>query len=631
MTLRNNNCFIFATGFWLSVAMCNIGVAEEAKLQQGQSQDGGVNVAWTFTQTPDAAESGLGIVDVKISDIVSKVALNYNDGRIMGWLQKDRGALSDQEKTCAESVSTLSSQGVGQKADIDINEYRLVTLNSDGTIAFINPFVGISNAKLESIIDLKAKPIDWLHVKSRMEMWVLLAEPPRLVSINLNSRKISNDISLPENAAGQAMSFDPQSQKIYVAMPSMKKLGVVDITAASPTLQLTENANVSSVIITEGSAPRQQQVLLVNSENHLSWLGNSEKIGTFDAPPIAAIYSEAASSVILALRNGKLVSFLQNGESHEIKLSHSISAMQLFDDGRRAFVVGHGYASVVDLATKSVTITASTPIDAENIIFTRNFAYALGAVSGHAAMFAIDDLKRGRNQALDVMISSAAAAVNAENGTRAGRAVASPEGTGVLVASAQDGMIYQYSEGMMAPVGSFSNYRRAALGLAIVDYSLQNIEPGHYRTTVRFTNSGKYKLLLGGIGPRFSSCGSIVVQANPKLTEQPPASFHAQLISSAAVKGTDSKVQKIRVHIVEQSPDGKKIKMAGLSDLTLLVFDKQSGWQRRSAFHEVEKGDYEATFNVPRSARYELLTSSSIANLSFVEGRLGEVPLGFEP
>ena len=64
--------------------------------------------------------------------------------------------------------------------------------------------------------------------------------------------------------------------------------------------------------------------------------------------------------------------------------------------------------------------------------------------------------------------------------------------------------------------------------------------------------------------------------------------------------------------------------LAQVPDLTLLMFDKRSGWQQRARLREQADaaGRYVAEVGVPPGARYELFVGSASRDLPYVQGRL---------
>ncbi|MDW5316781.1 hypothetical protein [Rhizobium sp. PL01] len=591
---------------------------------QGQTIDGGISVRWTFSP---ARETGLGILDVFVSDKASGAPIRYDKGAVLGWMQRDRGGLVEPEKSCAEKIKTLATQGIGRRSDIDLNQYRIVSLNADGSMAFINPFVGFNNAKLESIVDLKSRPLDWLQVKDRMEMWVLLADPAKLVAVDLHSSTVTRTILLPDTGAARHMNFEPSTRRLWIGLPGAGQIASLALDDPEAQLEVSKAPGLADIL----STPDGIAVAWLDDNNALRFLGHAAGKPDLLLPEAAEalVHSSNAKQTIVGVANGTL-HFMPDGEgiqASELILPHRLKAMQLLDDGRLVLAIGEGRASVVDLATRHVVLQLTTQPGADRIVLTHQFAYAVGGPSGHATMYALEDLRRGRNQALDVMVSSPDP--SDEDGTMS-RVAAAPEGNGILVASQTDGMIYQYSEGMMAPVGSYSNYRRAAVGLDIVDYAFQEVGAGHYRATVKAGNGGRYELLIGAIGPRVSSCSDLIINGGHAQQTSPAARLHAQFLG-AGERGTGEHPAAtgiIRVGVTEILPGRAPVTLAGLTDLTLLVFDKHTGWQRRVLLRDMGGGQYETMVKLPRKSNYDLLVSSRSANLSFVEGQIGEKLLG---
>ncbi len=596
--------------------------AERKVMGEGTAQEGGIDVRWTMTAGGSASEAGFGQLDVFVTDSRAGAPISYENGALLGWLQRRQAALIEPDQSCPDRVMALATQGIGQRGDIDLNGYRIVTLNSDGSMAFINPFVGFNNAKLESIIDLHARPMDWVQLHDRMEYWVLLADPVQLVSVDLQTRRVTKTIDLPKNSGASRLMAASDGQSLWIALPMLGQIATVDLRSEAHTLALQEAPGIERLF----------------AGNVLGW---SDAAGTvtllegarqvrLTAPPVAIMHSANAAGVVLASADGRITVIPDHGgPSAEITLDHPIADMRLFDTDRRALVIGGAKASVIDLATQKRTMGFSIEPGAGQIAMTEKFAYALGAPSGRASMIALEDLIRARPQVLDIIVSASVPQDQAEAGRLA--VVASPEGDGLLVTSPTEGMIYQYSEGMMAPSGSYSNYRRLPVGIGIVDYSLREIEKGHYRAAMRVGAGGNYELILGGIGPRFSSCAQVTLAGDPNVLTEETARLHAALIAVTAAPAS-AKSLRISVQIIETLPaQGGSKRIAGLSDLKLLVFDKRSGWQRRIALVDAGDGRYEGALRIPAKSRYEFLVSSAAANLSFVEGQMGEKLLGAGP
>lgn len=599
-------------------------------VQKGEADDGGIRVRWTYAPSGESQGSGLGTLDLDIADAASGQPLSYGDGQVFAWLQRRRGALSDAETSCPDKVKSLLTQGVGRRADIDLNEYRLVTLNSDGSVAFINPFVGLSNAKLESIVDLKAAPRGWLALPARLEAWIITDDPPRLVQLDLHARRIAAELALPGGSAPNGLAFDAAAQLLWTALPGAGRLGLVDLHRDVPELEWVAAPGLEKIVslAAEKDANGISGILALHRNGRVVWHDGrtSPKTWQVRGTPVAAAYSALSQRIILATEEGDLLWIDPHAPTSQaartLSLGHALGHLALFDGGRHAIVLGGDWAGVVDLASARLVAPLSGAAGADDIVFSRNFAYAPNSRAGRATLWSLADLRAGRNQPLDVMIGSPAP--DARPGEAAQRTVADPGGDGLLVASPADGMIFQYSEGMMAPNGSYSNYRRAALGLMVLDLSLRQTTSGHFRAAMRHEQGGAYELILAGLGPRFNACSSVMLAPTRDHPQQVERTTRAVLLDVAAASGGS---QDLRLRL-DRTEEGKTWPLSGVDDLTMLVFDGHSGWQRRIRAREAAPGEYEAHVPVPGPAAYDILVSSPSADLSFVEGRLGKVTMG---
>lgn len=592
--------------------------AAAAPPQSGEASAAGVTVRWTYTPRQDAPD--VGVLDVWTTD-ASGLPVRYGPGRMAAWLQRRRGDLSDAEIACADKVRMLATQGIGQRADIDLNAYRLVTLNTDATVAVINPFVALSNAKLESIVTLPGPPRNWVQVPERMQIWVLVGSPLRLVAIDMAARRIERVVALPDDPAAREMAADGQARRLLVALPGSGAVAKLDLADphAAPALEPAPGI--------AGLRPAAGGVLALHRGGSVLLHREAAETRRWQAggDPVDAAYSLLSRRVVVATAARQLVLLDPDAAAPErrITLGHAVEALAMLDEGRRALALGPGRASLVDLAAAQPPLELDTVAGADRLVLTASFAYAVSARAGRATLWSLADLRAGRAQPVEVALGRPAPD---EEPAPAGldRSVPAPSGNGLLAANPVDGLVYQYGEGMMAPIGSFSNYRRAAIGLAVADLALREVEPGHQRGVVRHVRGGLHGLVLSGVGPRFAACGTVALADLPGAAAPRAERPRAELVEVAPAPDG----QTVRIRLRPAAGGAPSRGVTGLRDLTLLVFDRRGGWQRRVRMREAGAGEYSAEIAVPRPARYELLVSSVSEDLSFAEGRIGEAEIG---
>jgi len=606
-----------------------------ASAQVQTSVSEGVRVSWQYNPlSSETAERGIGTLDLQLEDAVTGQPLRYQRGQLAAWLRPERHALSDAELGCHEQVRHLASQKITGAAEIDLNRWRLLTFNGDRSLAFINPFVGINNAKLESILTLPGDVDHWALLPRRFQLWVHSRDSDhgRLSLVDTQRRAVTATLDVPAGPAALIKSEDERG--LWIVAPDAQQLGWLD--AAHP-----DGAPrwASAPAVVGAIAAETQGVFVwhngVRSEIQLWQAGPSGQPGSARHWPmpsaiLSARWSQQAQRLIVALADGRLAWLDPQSPSEraerilQIAGAESLSAVELFDGGRRLLWLSRdrAQAGAVDVATGRELAVSTVTADADTIAFTGDFAYVHSTRNGKASLLSLTDLRAGQVHPVD--ISTGRPAPDAPPGLRI---APEPAGQGLLVANPADGVIYQYAEGMMAPSGSFSNYRRSALGLMVLDTALSETAPGRYQVPVRSEQAGTHTLILGGVNPRLAACVSVNLPA--ALAHAPTAVPHpkASLESLSSPPGAAPLTRTVRVRLEQPLDSGPRV-LTGVKDLTLLVFDRRTAWQQRAPMQEASPGLYAATVTMPHVGHYDWLVSSASQNLAFRDAGLGRHDVG---
>ncbi len=615
----------------LGLLMAAVGAlpSTAAPATRGVVQDAGVQMRWSYENRSTADGAGLGRLTIELSDQASGAPLRYQPGQLAAWLQRERPTLSEGELSCVARVKSLVSTGIGRRADVDLNTYRILTLNSDQSLAFINPFVGLNNAKLESIVPLPGKPLSWAHVPDRGHLWVLVdANPRRLLTIDTASRRISATFELPPGFGGDAqLTVEHGADRPWLASSAAGRMAWLDASANTPVWRGAPAAAVTGlhmVATTDG-----EQVYSTHADGRLvRWspaapTGTPQALRQWALPHSAQQLHYSPPARRLVAHDGQAVLAIdpEGSEVRRLALGHPVHDLLVTQDGRHAFAVGGDRLSMVDLASGTVHARSATVAGARRLLLTGRFLYAVAADESSANLWALADLRAGRVQPAQVLLGSAGAP--AEGDASLHRAIASPDGSGLLVANAADRLVYQYSEGMMAPTGSYSNYRRTALALGLLDLAPRELAPGRYEVPVRYETGGVHHLMVSGVAPRFVGCDRVALARTAGQVQREVAPvLKARLLEDRAI---DSERRRIVVALDETAPRAPAQAVTQLHDLTLLLFDKHSGWQRRVHLREQSGGTgrYAAEVaGVPPGTVYELFVGSMSRELPFIQGRV---------
>jgi hypothetical protein len=193
--------------------------------------------------------------------------------------------------------------------------------------------------------------------------------------------------------------------------------------------------------------------------------------------------------------------------------------------------------------------------------------------------------------------------------------VPTPEGNAVMIANAPDATLHYYQEGMMAPTGTFSNYRRMPRGILVLDRSLKEVAPGVYQATVTLPHSGRFDVPVLLDQPRVSHCFQVAVQesaVSPTADPRPrPVRIQVRFGSDPVSAHVSAALWFDLLDADTQEP------ITGLHDVQVLLFEPPGTWQQRRWAKEERAGRYVITQAFPHAGAYRVLVQSSSRHVRF--------------
>jgi hypothetical protein len=190
--------------------------------------------------------------------------------------------------------------------------------------------------------------------------------------------------------------------------------------------------------------------------------------------------------------------------------------VRITPDGRYGFAVNssRNVVYVFDLSSNRLVHTVPVGPGSDQITFTQQFAYVRSTASEFVTMIKIADL--GKEAAVTRFPAGQKAPAESPATSLAAAIVPAPEEGAVLVANPADQMIYYYTEGMAAPMGSFQNYKRDPRALLVLDNSLRETERGVYTSALRLPAAGHYDVVFLLDSPRVVNCFDLSVAEIPR-------------------------------------------------------------------------------------------------------------------
>jgi YVTN family beta-propeller protein len=517
------------------------------------------------------------------------------------WIDQRPGKDPSDLNQCRGKIQAFLQSGYSKRPTLDLNSYYVLSLNEEPNISVINPLSGFGGSKLYNLIALPGPGEDWVLNTEQNRLYVSVPSVNQITVVDTSTWKTLGNIDVRMKPARVALQHD--GKYLWVANNVNSGVTVLDTTTLKVAAQLPTGAGSHEIVFSDDDehafvTNKQDGTLTVIDTRKLARVKDL-KIGP---QPIAVAVSSLSKALYVANEEDGSIAVVDPARLEiltRLQTSPGLQALRVQPDGRYGFALNTALNSVFvfDLASNKLVQRVAVGPGSDQITFTKQFAYVRASGSEFVTMIKLADL--GREAALSRFPAGEKAPKEAAVRSLAEAIVPAPEEGAVLVANPADKMIYFYSEGMAAPMGSFQNYRRIPKALLVLDNGLRETKAGLYSTTIRLDTPGYYDAVFLLDSPRAIHCFSFAVDENPALPKTSTAGLKVQQLS------TDSPVvghsYTLRFKLIDgNTGEGK----SNLTDLNVLVFLAPGIWQERMAAKPAGNGVYELSFIPPQPGVY---------------------------
>jgi YVTN family beta-propeller protein len=535
-----------------------------------------------------------------------------NTGKALGnlrpaaWIDQRGAGQSPDARECREKIQSFLQSGFNKRPTIDLNTYFILALNHEPNISVIDPLSGFGGSKLYTLIPLRGSGGDWVMSGDKKRLYVSMPSVNQVAVIDTQTWKVIANLDAGLRPMRIALQHDERYLWVGNDGAAEKRSGVTVID--------TETLKVAAQIET-GAGPHE---IGFTGEDSLAFVTNKQD-GTLSAIdirklvrvtntkvgllPVSIAFSPLAGAVYVANEgDGSIVVLDGWGREIEarIKVQPGLGVVRMTPDGHFGFVVNKATNTVYifDVSSNRMVHTVTVGPGADQVVFTREFAYVRSAGNEFVTMIKLSDL--GKEAAVSRFPAGQKAPQESPATSLADAIVPAPEDGAVLVANPADKMIYFYTEGMAAPMGSFQNYRRDPKALLVLDNSLREGALGDYTTTVRLTGAGHYDVAFLLDSPRLVNCFDLTVAENPGLPKPATVAIRIEpVLTEETARVGES--YNLRFKVTDSTSHQPK---PNLEDVGVLVFLAPGIWQERQWARHVGKGLYEMSFVPPQAGVY---------------------------
>lgn len=545
-------------------------------------------------------------------------------GRPKAWMNARLSETVAGERTCTDKIRSLASGQLGSRPDVDLNSYAIATLNHDKTISFINPHVAFAPTKLEHIISLPGVGTDWLLTKDGRVLYVTLSEEDAVAVIDTTTHRLIQTISTGAGSRPTRLALQPDGRMVWVGLDGTAKVVALDPETHGIAKTISVGEGPHTLAFSDESAYLAVTNGVTNSVSVID-LRTTTVVNSIasDKTPVALAYGSAAKRFYVGSLNGSTIGVIDPATVRvvtTIPIQPGVVALRFEPTGRFAVTVNQlqSMISVIDTATNAVISSTAVVKDPDQVTFTDRYAYVRGIESEKFSLIDLADLRQGNPAPVEIQAGQHAPSTAPDQLGIADMIVPAPEGNAVMVANAPDQTLYFYQEGMMAPMGTFSNYKRMPRGILILDRSLREVAPGVYRAPVTFTKAGRYDVPLLIDRPRTMHCFQISVQESSNGAVTVAAARPPIIRADFGSKPVPAQVPTALTFTLLDAHTQQPI--SGLRDVQVLAFEPPGNWQQRHYAREVEPGRYTVTQSFPHMGEYRVMVQTLSGHLRYAQG-----------
>lgn len=597
-------------------------VASKTPVQKYEQEGVGVE----FSVAPVTPEKGNAnellegteaVVQFKIYDANTRKPLN--NLRPAAWLDLRDAAPAAVARACREKVQSFLQSSFTRRPTLDLNSYYIFALNHEPNISVIDPLSGFGGTKLITLIALPSPGEDWVMSANRKRLYVSMPALNQVAVIDLTSFKLVANVDAGVQPSRLVLQND--GRYLWVgndaAKPAESGVTVIDTNTLKAVAQIETGMGHHEIVLT----PNDSTAFITNRES--GTLGVIDirsltrvkeiKVG---ALPVSIAFSPLSQAVYVASESDGAVYAINSAKFQvlaKLMSNPGIRTVGISPDGRYGFVVNQSTntVSIFDLSTHRLAHTVPVGPKPDQITFTQQFAYV--RATGHEFVTMINLADLGKDAAVNRFPAGEKAPQDSHYSSLAGAIVAAPEPGAVLVANAADKMIYYYTEGMAAPMGSFQNYRREPRALLVLNNSLRETQPGIYTTNVRLARAGSYDVALLLDTPRLVNCFNLTIAENPALPKEQTVPIKVEVLPSD--KGPRVGEQyKVRFKVTDAKTGQPK---TDLADMGVLAFLAPGIWNHREWAKPMGGGIYEMSFVPPEPGVYYVFFQCPSLNIKF--------------
>lgn len=578
----------------------------------------GVSIEFSVQPTrstePIAGEEAM--VRFKISGTNGRVPLS--NLRPVAWVDQRASQQISDARACREKVQAFLQSSFTKRPTVDLNAYFILALNNEPNISVIDPLSGFGGSKLYTLVVLKSPGEDWVLSRDNKRLYVSMPAVNQVAVIDVPTWKVIANVDAGAKPSRLVLQNDGRYLWVGNNGDTQNASGVtvIDTVVNKAIRHMMTGLGHHEIALNDDDTI----AFVTNKDSGFVSVINIRKLEeakriSIGTQATAIAYSSLGKTFYIVDEGGSIAAI--GGAKHDVLArlqgEPGLRSIRISPDGRYGFALNTRTSTVhvIDLSSNRVIHNIAAGEGADQITFSRQFAYIRSAASEFVSMIRIADL--GKEASVTKFPAGQKAPSESRFTSLADAIVPAPEDGAVLVANPADKMIYYYTEGMAAPMGSFQNYKRDPRALLVLDNSLRETQRGVYTTTLRLTGAGYYDVAFLLDSPRVVNCFNLTIAENPAAPKPFETAYKIDPLAKRALAKVGERFE-LRFRLLEAKTGKARM---DLDDVRVLVFLAPGIWQQREDAKSVGDGVYEMSFVPPNPGVYYVFVQSASLGLEF--------------
>ena len=522
--------------------------------------------------------------------------------RLAAWMDQSLAQKPADDKTCHSKIQSFLQMQFSARPEVDLNTYYVLALTREPAILVIDPRIGFSSSKLYALIDLLAPGADWALTSNSDRLFVSMPTVNKVAVVDMLSFRTVANLDAGENPA--RLALQPDGKYLWISNDVVGNQGGVTVVDAD-TLKVLSHIQTGKgrheITFDDG-----QNAYVTNQADGTVSIINIQKLSKIqDVPvggtPVALAYSPQGRAVYVASADGKVTAI--STESHKVTAtitgSPGFSALKISPDGRWVFVANAKENKVLalDVSANKFRQSYNTGHAPDQLALTAAYLYVRSSQSEEVTLIPLAAAGQ------DISIASFPAGQTAPGevqGLVASTIVPSLDSASVFVANPADRRVYYYQEGMAAPMLSLEGYGKVPIAALVLDRSIHETSPGIYSVGLRLPKGGTYDVPLFVDSPALHHCFDFAVKVNPLLKKEVRRVVYLQPLKNNLQLRTGEPAQ-VSFRVLDGATDKPK---DGLKDVEVTVLLAEGLRQLRFTAEPAGDGVYQFTLTPPKEGVY---------------------------